>query len=359
LDVYPGRKSFLASVVVIDYVRTNEHGSLESVVKLGVYTAVLHDRDLPDALDVIASLGLDGAEINSGGFLPPRHLPIDDVMSSDVKRDEYLAEFSSRGITLTALNCNGNPLHPDARVTHGDDVFESIRIAARLGVKRIITMSGSPSNQAGGIRPAWIVNPWNSVDMDSLDYQWDEVVIPYWRRVDQLASELDVKVGIEMHPQNVVFNPSTMVRLVDRIGANHIGAEMDPSHLFWQQIDPIAALEYLGELVYTAAAKDIRINDSVKIHGVLDDRFRRVPAAESPLGLGGPYTLCEWPTDSAWDFVAVGLGHDQDFWDRFVATLARTAPETDLAIEHEDASLGRIEGLEVAASTLKRALAKL
>src|SRR3990170_609279 len=276
-------------------------------MKLGVYTAVLHDRDLPEALDVLASLGLNGAEINSGGFLPPRHLPIDDIMSSDVKRDDYLALFDERGIALTALNCNGNPLHPDPEVTHGEDVFDAVRIAARLGVKRVITMSGSPSNQPGGIRPAWVVNPWNSVDMDSLDYQWQEVVIPYWRRVDAFAAEHDVKVGIEMHPQNVVFNPSTLVRLVDALGATHIGAEMDPSHLFWQQMDPIAVLEFLGELVYTAAAKDVRINDSVRIHGVLDDRFRRVPAEENPLSLGGKYTLCEWPQDSAWDFVAVGI----------------------------------------------------
>ncbi len=328
-------------------------------MKLGVYTAVLHDRDLPDALDVIAGLGLNGAEINSGGFLPPRHLPIQDVMSSDVKRDEYLAEFSERGITLTALNCNGNPLHPDPAVTHRDDVFEAIRIAARLGVNRVITMSGSPSNQPGGIRPAWVVNPWNSVDSDSLDYQWNDVAVPFWRRVDELATDLGVKVGIEMHPQNLVFNPSTLMRLVERTDATSVGAEMDPSHLFWQQIDPIVALEYLGDLVYTAAAKDIRINDAVKIHGVLDDRFRRVDPSENPLPLGGGYALNEWPKDSAWDFVAVGLGHDQDFWDRFVSTLSRTAPLTDLAIEHEDASLGRIEGLEVAATTLTAALAKL
>lgn len=160
-----------------------------------------------------------------------------------------------------------------------------------------------------------------------------------------------------MHPQNVVFNPSTLVRLVEQTGATNVGAEMDPSHLFWQQIDPIAALEFLGELVVTAAAKDVRINDVVRIHGVLDDRFRRMPAAEHPLPLGGGYTLCAWPDDPAWDFVTVGRGHDQEFWNRFVATLARTAPGVDLAIEHEDASLGRIEGLEVAAATLRAALA--
>lgn len=328
-------------------------------MKLALYTAVLHDRDLPDALDVMAGLGLNGAEINSGGFLPPRHLPIAEIMASDGKRDEYLALFADRGIAITALNCNGNPLHPNPAITHGADVFESIRIASRLGVDRVITMSGSPSNQAGGIRPAWVVNPWNSVDSDSLDYQWNDVAVPYWRRVDELATSLGVKVGIEMHPQNVVFNPSTLVRLVEQTGATSVGAEMDPSHLFWQQIDPIAALEYLGELVYTAAAKDIRINEAVKIHGVLDDRFRRMDPTENPLSLGGDNVLNEWPRDAAWDFVAVGLGHDQDFWDRFVATLARTAPLTDLAIEHEDASLGRIEGIEVAAKTIGAALAKI
>jgi sugar phosphate isomerase/epimerase len=166
---------------------------VEAEMRIGAYTAVLHDRDLSAALDVIAGLGLDGAEINCGGFLPPRHLPIDDVMSSDTKRDEYLEQFSSRGISITALNCNGNPLHPDPNVTHGDDVFAAIRVAARLGVTRVITMSGSPSNQAGGIRPAWVVNPWNSVDMDSLDYQWNDEAVPYWKRVDELAADLGVR----------------------------------------------------------------------------------------------------------------------------------------------------------------------
>jgi len=327
-------------------------------MKLGLYTAILHDRDLGPALDTIKGLGLNGAEINSGGFLPARHLPIADVLSSDVKRDEYLEEFSSRGIKLTALNCNGNPLHPDPAVgsKHGQDVFDAISIASRLGVKRVITMSGSPANQAEGLRPAWVVNPWNSVDLDSLEYQWNEVAVPYWTRVNQFAAEHDVKVGLEMHPQNVVFNPPTLLRLVEQTKATHIGAEMDPSHLFWQQIDPVAALDYLGELTYCAAAKDVRINENVKLYGVLDDRFTRIPASENPLNIGGKYTVAQWPRDSAWDFVAVGLGHNQEFWNRFVSALAKNAPDTDLAIEHEDVSLGRIEGIEVAAATLKTAL---
>ena len=326
---------------------------------IGVYTAILHDRDLPAALDFIAALGLDGAEINAGGFLPARHLPIEDVMASDDKRDAYLEEFRQRGITLTALNANGNPLHPDPAVTHRQDLFNAITVAARLGVKRVITMSGCPENAAGGIRPAWAVNPWNSVDMDTLDYQWSKVAVPFWKEVNAHAVEHDVKVGIEMHPQNIVFSPPTMMRLVEQTGATHVGAEMDPSHLFWQQIDPIRALEYLGELVYTAAAKDVRINPSVSLHGVLDDRFRRLSPEENPIQLGGGYTVCEWPKDAAWDFVALGQGHSQEFWDEFVATLHRTSPGTDIAIEHEDAAFGREEGLQLAAEVLKTAYAKL
>lgn len=330
-------------------------------MRIGAYTAILHDRPLSEALDVLESLGLNGAEINSGGFLPPTHLPIERVMSSETARDEYLAEFAMREFKLTALNCNGNPLHPDPEVgsRHGQDVIDAIKIAARLGVKRVITMSGLPAAHAGGLRPSWAVNPWNSVDLDTLEYQWREVAIPFWRRIDKLAADMDVTVSLEMHPQNLVFNPPTMLRLIEQGGLTNVGAEMDPSHLFWQQIDPIAALQYLEGHVYTAAAKDVRINPAVKLYGVLDDRFTRVPAEENPLSLGGKYTLNRWPEDAAWDFVAVGLGHDQAFWDAFVATLARTAPEADLAIEHEDASLGRVEGLAVAAKTLLTAYDKL
>ena len=74
---------------------------------LGAYNACLDDKPLGEALDVIASLGLTSAEINSGGFLPA-HPPAGRRAPRQRGRAEaYLAEFSSRGLTLTALNCNG------------------------------------------------------------------------------------------------------------------------------------------------------------------------------------------------------------------------------------------------------------
>jgi len=202
------------------------------------------------------------------------------------------------------------------------------------------------------------VNPWDSQFLDALDYQWQQVAIPFWKDIQARARDADVKVCIEMHPHNIVFNPATMERLATEINATHVGAEMDPSHLFWQGIDPVAAIERLGDLVYHAAAKDTRINEqNRRIYGVLDDRFQRVPADENPIGLGGRNTLARWPADASWEFVAVGRGHGQEFWVPFLQALGAVDPGMAVNIEHEDQELDQIEGLRLAAENLKAAAA--
>ena len=327
-------------------------------MKIGAYTACLHDRPLPEALSILAGLGLEGAEINSGGFVPEPHLPVRDILTSAQARRDYLATFAEHGITLTALNCNGNPLHPHPTVRgkHSADLIRSIEVAALLGVKRVVAMSGTPAASAAGTNPAWNVLPWDSAYLDVRDYQWNEVAIPFWRTVQERAGHFDVKVAIEMHPHNVVYNPATLLRLVESISATHVGAELDPSHLFWQGIEPIEAVEHLGGLVYNAAAKDTRINAATRINGVLDDRFGRVrPDEPGAVGLGGPYTLSRWPTDSSWDFVAVGRGHAVDWWRGFLRALQRVDPDMAVNIEHEDQELGQLEGLASAAKTLLEA----
>lgn len=327
-------------------------------MKLGAYTACLHDKPLPEALAVLAGLGLESAEINSGGFLPPVHLPIDELRKSEQARQDYLGEFAAAGITLTALNCNGNPLDPNPEVgpRQAQDILDSIEVAALLGVKRVVTMSGTPAASATGTFPAWNVLPWHSVYLDVRDYQWNEVAIPFWKKVQDVAAGHDVKVAIEMHPHNVVYNPATLERLVTEVGATHVGAEMDPSHLFWQGIEPIEAVRHLGGLVYNAAAKDTRINAAARVNGVLDDRFGRVrPGDPAALGLGGDYTLSRWPSEASWDFVAVGRGHDVDWWREFLVALEEVDPDMAVNIEHEDQELDQMEGLRSAAATLLEA----
>ena len=324
-------------------------------MKLGAYTACLHDRSLDETLKILGELGLTGAEINAGGFIPAPHLPIDDILASDGAREDYLGRFTQAGITLTGLNVNGNPLNPDPEVgpKHAGDLRRAIEVAAALGVKRVVTMSGLPQAHPGGTAASWVVNPWDSQYLDVLDYQWD-VAVPFWKDVNARAAAADVKVCIEMHPHNLVFNPPTLRRLVERTNATHVGAEMDPSHLFWQGMDPVACVEHLGDLVFHAAAKDTRINaGNVRIHGVLDDRFTRTPADRNPLNLGGRNTLNQWPQQPSWEFVAVGRGHGvEDFWVPFLRALHAVDPDMAVNIEHEDQEFDQVEGLRMAAGNL-------
>jgi sugar phosphate isomerase/epimerase len=331
---------------------------MDMTLKLGVYTACLHDKPLAEALRIIKDLGLESAEVNSGGFLPPVHLPIEDIRNSQNARDEYLGTFSEAGVALTALNCNGNPLHPDPEVRdqHGNDVKVGIEIAALLGIKRVVTMSGLPGVDANASLPSWTVLPWETSSLDARDYQWNEVALPYWKDIQARAADADVKVCLEMHPHNLVYNPSTMERLATEINATHVGAELDPSHLFWQGIDPVLAVNKLGGLVYNAAAKDTRINEAAKVNGVLDDRFGRVaPGEPDYLPLGGRYSLSRWPENASWDFVAVGRGHDVSWWRDFLDALEKVDPDMAVNIEHEDQELDQLEGLRTAARTLLEA----
>ncbi len=180
-------------------------------MKLGVYNAILRDRPLPEALKVIADLGLTGMEINSGGFLPPVHIPtFDDILVSDTARDDYLGIFEGTGVMIAGLNCNGNPLHPTKAIgeKHAEDIRRSIRLANRLGQDRVVTMSGLPGGEPGSTRVNWVVNAWNSAALEVLDYQW-ELVAAFWTETNTLAADLDVKVALELHPQNVRNPPGT------------------------------------------------------------------------------------------------------------------------------------------------------
>ena len=326
-------------------------------LKLGAYTACLHDRTLNEALDILKENGLTSVEVNTGGFIPSPHCPVDLLLSSATAREEYLATFADRGMELTGLNCNGNPLNPLPGVgpKHADDLRRTIELAGLLGVRNIVTMSGTPGSDPDAKYPSWVVNPWDGVYMDVLDYQWS-VAGAFWQDIDALARANNVRVAIEMHPHNLVFSPVTLKKLVDLTGAGNVGAEMDPSHLMWQGMDVVACIRYLGPLVFHAAAKDAMITPGVDIRGVLDTSFGRVPADapdKVPTGIG--FWCNAWPANPAWRFVAVGIGHDVAYWTEFLTALADIDPGIAVNIEHEDADYSRVDGLALAAENLTAA----
>lgn len=322
-------------------------------MKFGVYNAILHDRSLPEALSAVKDLGLEGIELNTGGFLPPVHIPnIDEILESDAARDDFLGIFEEAGVELLGLNCNGNPLHPNAKIRgpQSADVIRSIKLARRLNQNRVVTMSGCPGDNEHSTYLNWIVNAWSSAALDVLDWQF-EVAAKFWKEANALAADLDVKVALELHPQNLVFNVPSTYRFIEEVGATHVGVELDASHLYWQQMDPAAVVRELGGLVYHAAAKDIRVNKkNAELVGVLDNSFIRT--TENRTNMGDQEFVNAWPANSAWDFVAVGKGHDSDHWAEFLTALYEVDPNMIVNIEHEDTSMGRIEGLEFATKVL-------
>lgn len=330
-------------------------------MKFGVYNAILHDRSLPEALKVVKDLGLEGIELNTGGFLAPVHVPnIQEILESDTARDDFLGVFETAGVELLGLNCNGNPLHPNPKIRgpQSADVLTAIKLARRLNQNRVVTMSGCPGDNDSATYLNWIVNAWSSGALDVLEYQWG-VATKFWKDANALAADLDVKVALELHPQNLVFNVPTIHELVERTKSTHIGVELDASHLFWQQMDPAAVVRELGSLVIHAAAKDVRINPkNAQLVGVLDNSFRRMTADENRTNMGDQEYVNEWPKNSAWDFVAVGKGHGTEVWADFLTALYEVDPNMIVNIEHEDTSMGRVEGLEFATNVLYEAADK-
>lgn len=216
-------------------------------------------------------------------------------------------------------------------------------------------MSGTPGTDPGAQRPAWIVNPWNGIDLDALKYQWS-VAVPFWKEIDALARARDVRIALELHPRNLVFSPATFRQFVDRVEPTHIGVNLDPSHLFWQQMDPVQSLMDLGEHVVHVHAKDTEILPGAALRGVLDTAFGSVPedpAQRVPTGIG--HYCSSWPEDAAWRFVALGQGHDTDYWAGFLRAVSDADPDMNVSIEHEDAAFDRVEGLAIGARTLLEA----
>ena len=330
-------------------------------MKLGVYNAVLHDRPLPEALKVIADLGLTGIEINTGGFLPAVHVPtMDQILESDAARDDYLAIFEGTGVSIAGLNCNGNPLHPNRAIgdKHAEDIRRSIRLAHRLGQNRVVTMSGLPGGEPGATTVNWVVNAWNSAALDVLDYQWG-VAAAFWKETDRRPL-----TSTSRWPSNCTRRTSSSTPPTSTSSSSSPARPMSASNWTpptcsgsrWIRSPSCANSVRWSSRPRPRTSASTR---SAALYGVLDNSFRRLAPEENRTNLGGDEWANEWPKDSAWDFVALGRGHDTAFWTEFLRALHDVDPEMLVNIEHEDVELGRIEGLQVAAKVLRDADAAL
>ena len=309
-------------------------------MKLGIFDPVFGTLALEPMLDRVVDLGLEAVEMGAGNYPGDARCRPGDLIADTAARDRFSAAFADRGLVISALSCHGNPVHPDPdRAAHDDAVFrDTVRLAAEIGVDRINLFSGCPGDGPDARGPNWVTCAWPSEFGEIVRWQWDDVVLPYWREAAGFARDHGVKLGFEMHPGFVVYNPKTLLRLRSEIG-DVIGANLDPSHLFWQGIDPIVAVRELGGAIFHVHAKDTAIDPvNTARNGVLD--------LESYRNIG----------ERSWIFRSVGDGHDLLFWKRFVAALRMAGYDHVLSIEHEDSLASTDEGLNRAIATLKAAV---
>jgi len=304
-------------------------------MRVGVFTPLLSQMPLEEVLKKLKSLGINAVELATGNYPGNAHCKLS-MLDDPSALKEFKHILEDHGAAISALSCHGNPLHPDPAIANQAQEVNrrTILLAEQLGVPVVVDFSGCPGDSPGAKSPNWVTCPWPPDYLDVLAWQWNEVVAPYWIKRAEFASQHGVRIAIEMHPGFVVYSPETMVRLRTIAGPS-IGCNYDPSHMFWQGIDPIAAIRILGDAIFHVHAKDTQLySANLPRTGVLDTK---------------PYTE---ERDRAWIFRTCGYGHGAEWWKEFVSTLRMFGYDNVLSIEHEDSLLSPEEGLTKAARFL-------
>lgn len=304
-------------------------------MKLGFVTDSLGALPLHEILKHAERMGLSGLEVNTGGWSTAPHFNLAQMLDSAASRREFKRSFENHNLEIIALNANGNPLHP-TQPEQGQCLKDTIRVAGELGIKTVCTMSGLPEGQAGDRMPNWVVASWPPETQTILRYQWEERLLPFWSEIADLARENGVeRIALELHGSQYVYNVRSLLKLRDAIGPV-IGANLDPSHLFWMGADPLAAAEALGEALYHVHAKDTLLNAPVQaVDSLLENGSLMDVAARS------------------WSYITLGFGHGEQWWRQFCYRLKMAGYDGWLSVEHEDVLLNSLEGLEKSVALLK------
>jgi sugar phosphate isomerase/epimerase len=310
-------------------------------MRLGVFTVPYSRLPFEEALDKFRGLGLDAVEVGCGNYPGDAHCRPAELLADERKAKAFQRAVEDRGMIISALSQHGNPIHPDPDFRARDRrVWEdTVRLAGVLQVPAVAAFSGCPGDHEGARFPNWVTCAWPDDYLEILEWQWNEVVIPYWTQAAEFAGRHGVtKIAFEMHPGFVVYNTETLLRLREAVGPS-IGANLDPSHLFWQGCDAVEVIKTLGrhDAIFHFHAKDTYLDGrNIALNGVLDTKhYSRV-------------------LDRSWTFRTVGYGQGEDTWRDIVSALRTTGYDYVLSIEHEDLLLSIDEGLGRAVDLLQR-----
>jgi sugar phosphate isomerase/epimerase len=307
---------------------------------LGVFTVLFQELSFVSMLEKVRSLGLNCVEIGTGGYPGSHHCDLGGVMAAPAKISTFRKQIDSAGLFISALSCQGNPMHPNAALAEAHHVLfeKTVLLAERLEVPVINLLSGCPGDSPGARYPNWCHFAWPPEYPELWEWQWNKIAIPYWSRAAAFAKAHGIRLAIEMHPGFLVYNPETALKLREAVGET-IGVNFDPSHLFWLGIDAPTAIRKLGPAIFHVHAKDCAIDRAnTAVNGCLD---------------GKPY---QQVSQRSWNFRTVGWGHSLDVWRGITTALREVGYDYVLSIEHEDPLVEAEEGLQSAILFLREAL---
>lgn len=297
-------------------------------MKVGVFTALLASLSLDQVLEKLKKLGVSTVELGTGNYPGGPHCSLE-MLGNRAALKEFKQKLDDNGFTISALSSHGEPLHPDPAIAKANQEIsrKTILLAEKLGVPVVIDFSGCPGDSDKAKYPNWVTCAWPPHFQEVLAWQWEKKVAPYWIKQGKFAADHGVKIGIEMHPGFVVYSPETMLKLRS-IAGKSVGCNYDPSHMFWQGIDPIAAVRILGDAIVHVHAKDTQIYPiNLPMTGVLDTKSYTGERSRS------------------WIFRTCGYGHGAEWWREFISTLRMYGYDNVLSIEHEDSLMSAEEGL--------------
>ena len=317
-------------------------------MRVGVFTALLAKLSLDEAIEKLKNIGITTVELGTGNYPGDPHCKLS-MLESKTALKEFKQKLEDNGFSISALSSHGNPLHPNPAIAKANQEIsrKTVLLAEKLGVPVVIDFSGCPGDSDKAKYPNWVTCPWPPEYLDVVAWQWEKKVIPYWTKRAKFAEDHGVKIALEMHPGFVVYSPETMLKLRAAAGPA-IGCNYDPSHMFWQGIDPIAAIRVLGDSIFHVHAKDTQIYArNLPTTGVLDTK---------------PYADPKSPNTAervrSWMFRTVGYGHGAEWWGEFISTLRMYGYDYVLSIEHEDSLMSPDEGLTKAIRFLEQLVIK-
>lgn len=308
---------------------------------IAIFSVVYKDLSLSNALDEIKDKRIDFVEVGAGGFIGKEHCNPCELLKDEDEIKRFIEHFEKRDMKIASLSCHGNPLHPQKKLAdvYHKDIKDAIDLASKIGVEKIVTFSGCPGDSDSAKYPNWPVSPFPEDLQVVFDWQWNKKLIPYWTEMGKYAEDKGVRIAMELHGGYSVHSPFTMIKMREETGCRSIGANLDPSHLWWQGIDPVKAIRYLNdkECLYHFHAKDAFIDQEfVSYYGVTDIQ-----------SFGERYSR-------GWQFRTVGFGHDMKTWADIISTLRATGYDDVISIEHEDPYMSVAEGLTKAVANLNQ-----